>query len=288
MIAKFYEQIDEKQIRCLLCENRCLLREEARGRCRVNMNFKGELKCLVFGRMVAVAVDPIEKKPFKKFLSGTKAFSLGSFGCNMHCDWCQNHSISQNMPADISSYDYYDQNLLIALAKKYDCASVAYTYNEPTVFYLFAREVGKLAKKNNLKNLFVSNGYQTPEVLEDMESFVDAINVDLKAFSEQTYLDYTGAKLEIVKRNLKLIAKSKIHLEISTLIIPGLNDSRAEIDAMIEFISNELGRETPWHLAAFYPNYKMLYKNPTAPSEIIELGRYARKQGLKNVFLGNI
>jgi len=273
---------------CALCEHRCQLKPGQSGLCGVNRNEQGELVNLVYGYPVALQIDPVEKKPLRHFLSGTETFSLGTFGCNLHCRWCQNYQLSQTHLATPLTTNYYAPAEIVNAALSNNCASISYTYNEPTVFYRYAHDIGMLAKSLDLKNIMVTNGYQTSEVIADMNDWVDACNVDLKSFSAETYQKLCGCRLDIVLRNLKLIANSRIHLEISSLIIPGINDSEAELKAMAEFITNELGSSTVWHVSAFHPDFQLTDRGPTPPETIWRAVETGRKAGLKFVFPGNI
>lgn len=278
----------EDYVECLLCEHRCHLKPGQTGLCGVNRNEKGEIASLVYGYPVALQIDPVEKKPLRHFLSGTETFSIGTFGCNLHCRWCQNYQLSQTHLATQLSTNYYAPAEIVKATINNNCASISYTYNEPTIFYHYARDIGLLAKSFDLKNIMVTNGYQTAELIRDMSGWVDACNVDLKSFSAETYQSMCGCRLDVVLRNLKLIAQSRMHLEISSLIIPGINDSDAEIKAMAEFITNELGTETVWHVSAFHPDYQLLDRKSTPAKTIWRAVETGSKAGLKFVFPGNI
>lgn len=283
----FYKKIDNL-IQCGLCENHCRLKDNQTGICGVIKNDNGNYKSLVYGYPAAIHIDPIEKKPLRNFMPGSKAFSVGTYGCNMSCDWCQNFEISQFHPTNQKKSDYFSPDDLVKTALAGKCESIAYTYNEPTVFYQYAKDIGLIAKQKGLKNIFVSNGYQTKEVIEDMAFWVDACNIDLKAFSQETYQQFIGANFEIILRNLELIVKEGMHLEISTLIIPGLNDSEEELTMIANFIVQKLGVNTPWHVAAFHPDYQMLKCQRTPRETIIFARDIGLKAGLKFVYTGNI
>jgi len=278
----------EDFVECILCEHRCHLKPGQTGLCGVNRNENGEIASLVYGYPVALQIDPVEKKPLRHFLSGTETFSIGTFGCNLHCLWCQNHQLSQTRLITPVSSNYYAPAEVVQAALKNNCASISYTYNEPTIFYRYARDIGLLAKSFDLKNIMVTNGYQTAELIRDMTGWVDACNVDLKCFSVETYQSMCSCRLDVVLRNLKLIAQSRIHLEISSLIIPGINDSAAEIKAMADFIAEELGTEIVWHVSAFHPDYQLLDRKSTPAETIWWAVETGRKAGLKFVFPGNI
>ena len=285
---EYFKKLDNNLIECSLCEHRCRLSSGQTGICGANSNIEGKMKNLVYGNPIAMAVDPIEKKPIYRFLPGSKAFSIGTYGCNMRCPWCQNSDISQISMAKRTPSEYYSPEKIVELALQYDCKSIAYTYNEPTIFYPYARDIGIISKKNNLKNILVSNGFQTEEVIKDMSSWLDAANIDLKSFNKTIHEKYTKTSLDIILRNLKLIAKSSIHLEITTLIIPDLNDSDKELKQIAEFIFKELGADIPWHVSAFHPSYKMLNKERTSREKVLKAKEIGEKVGLKYVYPGNI
>ncbi len=287
---KYYKLLPEnkEKIQCLLCENRCKLSEGQIGLCSANSNLNMELESFVYGYPIAMNVDPIEKKPLIKFLQNTDTFSIGTFGCNMHCKWCQNHNISQVSAQSLETGNYYEPKQIVKMAMENNCQSIAYTYNEPTIFYPYAKEVGLLAKEKGLKNIFVSNGFQTDEIIEDMASWVDACNIDLKSINQKIYSDYIKADVSKVLRNLKLLVKKGVHVEVTTLIIPDLNDSNDELKQIASFIKNELNENTVWHVSAFHPSYKMLDRTATPPSSVLRAKKIGEEVGLNFVVTGNI
>lgn len=285
---EYFQIIDRESIKCLLCERSCVLRNGQKGFCGANKNIDNELINLVFGHPVALNIDPIEKKPLYRFLKGTSTYSLGTLGCNFKCRWCQNYHISQkrfddNIPSEIVLPDE-----VVSGAIQADCMSVSYTYNEPAVFYPYAKAIGQIAKENGLKNIFVTNGYQTEIIVRDMKNWVDAANVDLKCFNKDTHKKFTGGELDIVLRNLKLFADSPVHLEVTTLIIPDFNDSESELAEIAAFISTELGSDVPWHVSAFHPDYKMTDRPATPADKIYRAVEIGLSKGLKYVYPGNI
>ena len=285
---KYFIERESSTIQCLLCEHKCILKENATGKCRVNKNSNGNLVCLVHGKPIAVHVDPIEKKPLFHFEKGSKTYSLGTYGCNFKCQWCQNYQISQSKLADMDNIPTLTPDDIVNNALSKNCTSISYTYNEPTIFYPYARDIGFIAKERGLKNIFVSNGFQTEIIIEDMKLWVDACNIDLKCFNVKQYEKFTGGNLKTVKRNLKLLAKSDIHLEITTLVIPDFNDSKKELKQIADFIYNDLGSEVPWHVSAFHPDYKMTDKTRTSKETIFKAMEIGMKKGLKYVYPGNI
>jgi len=283
---KYFRYKDENSITCVLCRHYCTLKESKGGICGINFNENQELVNKVYNHPSALNIDPIEKKPLYHFLPSSTSLSLGTVGCNFKCPFCQNHSISQTSAID-ESIVYTPQDI-IGLALKNNCKSVSYTYNEPTIWYPYAKDIGILAKKNGLKNVFVSNGYETPEIIEDMKSWVDAINVDLKSFSKEYYKKVLKADLEGVLDSLELFANSDIWLEITTLLVPGDNDSDEEITKMAEFISNNLGTNIPWHLSAFHPDYKM-QNTPATSLKLLEKAKsIAKAHNIEYIYLGNV
>ena len=283
---KYFRYKDENSITCVLCRHYCTLKESKGAICGINFNESQELVNKVYNHPSALNIDPIEKKPLYHFLPSSTSLSLGTVGCNFKCPFCQNHSISQTSAID-ESIVYTPQDI-IGLALKNNCKSVSYTYNEPTIWYPYAKDIGILAKEQGLKNIFVSNGYESPEIIEDMNSWVDAINVDLKSFSKEYYKKVLKADLEGVLDSLELFANSDIWLEITTLLVPGDNDSDEEITKMAEFISNNLGTNIPWHLSAFHPDYKM-QNTPATSLKLLEKAKsIAKAHNIEYIYLGNV
>jgi len=283
---KYFRYKDENSITCVLCRHYCTLKESKGGICGINFNENQELVNKVYNHPSALNIDPIEKKPLYHFLPSSTSLSLGTIGCNFKCPFCQNYSISQTSAID-ESIVYTPQDI-IGLALKNNCKSVSYTYNEPTIWYPYAKDIGILAKEQGLKNIFVSNGYESPEIIEDMNSWVDAINVDLKSFSKEYYKKVLKADLEGVLDSLELFANSDIWLEITTLLVPGDNDSDEEITKMAEFISNNLGTNIPWHLSAFHPDYKMQNTPATSLKLLKKAKSIAKAHNIEYIYLGNV
>lgn len=283
--AILWEKLKDKKVKCDVCNHRCIINEGEIGICGVRKNENGKLYSLVYGKAIAAGIDPIEKKPFFHFMPGTKSFSIATVGCNFKCLHCQNADISQN--PNIVGQDLSPEQV-VKKALDNNCASIAYTYTEPTIFIEYALDTMKLAKKKGLKNVWISNGYMTKESLDLIEPYLDAINVDLKSFDQEFYLQVCGARLEPVLENLKNIKKQKIWLEVTTLIIPAKNDSSKELREIARFISKELGTETPWHVSRFFPAYKMTDLPPTKISTIRKAVEIGKQAGLKYVYSGNI
>lgn len=281
-------------LECQTCSHRCRIAPYKRGICGVRENQKGKLYLLVYGRVIAENIDPIEKKPLYHFMPGTTSLSIATAGCNMRCLWCQNYDISQCTKGNLDRSEItnvmgieMEAEEIVEHAKKYKTPSISYTYTEPTIFLEFALDTMKLAKKEGLKNVWVSNGYMTPETLDLITPYLDAINVDLKGFDEKNYLKYSGAKLQPVLDNIKEIYKRKIHLEVTTLIIPGVNDDTKQLKNIAEFLS-KISKNIPWHISRFFPAYKMP-NTPVTPLETLQLAEsLGKKAGLKYIHIGNV
>lgn len=257
-------------------------------------NQAGELVVLNYGQSTGLAIDPIEKKPLYHFLPGTLTLSFGTLGCNFCCQHCQNFFISQ-VAIDDELKEYQRQRIeaispkdIVNRAVKNKLPSIAYTYNEPTIFLEYALETMKLAHQNGLKNIWVTNGYMSPQTLELIAPYLDAANVDLKSFSDKFYQEVCGARLQPVLDNLIKIKKLGIHLEVTTLIIPTKNDSAKELKQIAKFIVEKLGPNTPWHVSAFYPAYQMTSVPATSRKKILEAQKIGKEAGLKWVHTGNI
>lgn len=280
-----YYKTEGSRLVCLLCAHYCHLKEEQIGICGVNQNIDGTIKNLVYGHPVAMHVDPVEKKPLYHFLPDTRAFSIGTIGCNFKCPFCQNWSISQEKSLHVK--EYFAPQQIIEMALKYECASIAYTYNEPTIFYPYAKDIAILAHEKGMKNIFVTNGFESSEVIDDMVGVIDAANIDLKSFNHDYYKKELGGGLETILENLKHFKRNGIWIEITTLIVPTKNDSDEELNSIASFIAKELGGETPWHISAFHPDYH----EQGLPSTSIETLKRAeilgKKAGLKHIYIGN-
>ncbi len=283
---KYFRYEDENHITCLLCKHYCKLKKDKAGFCGVTFNIDDKLVNKTYGHPSAIHIDPIEKKPLYHFLPSSSSLSIGTVGCNFRCPFCQNYSISQTSVVD-ESILYTPQDIVdIAIANK--TQSISYTYNEPTIWYPYAKDIGILAKQHGIKNVFVSSGYESHEVLEDMRSWVDAANIDLKSFSHDYYKKVLKTDLDGVLESLVEFAKSDIWLEITTLIIPDVNDSEEEISKMAEFISTKLGLDIPWHFSAFHPTYKMLDTPRTSLKTLQMAKKIAKNYGINYVYLGNV
>jgi pyruvate formate lyase activating enzyme len=287
--AILYEKLKDNKVRCCACHNQCFISEKEFGACGVRQNINGDLYLLVYGKAISVNVDPIEKKPLFHFLPGQKAFSLGTFGCNFHCDFCQNWEMSQILKNQDINYfgEDWQPKKIVDYCKKNDIPIIAYTYNEPTIWTEYALDTMKLAKKEGIKNIWVSNGFMTEKTLDFIAPYLDAINIDLKSFSKDFYQKICKGQLEPVKGNIKRIWKMGILVEVTTLIIPGFNDSEKELKQIAKFFF-KISKDLPWHISAFYPCYKMLTEPPTSKETLIRAYEIGKKIGLQYVYTGNI
>jgi pyruvate formate lyase activating enzyme len=287
--AMLWEKLDGQKVRCNLCGHRCVIAAGKYGICRVRENVAGVLKSLNYGALVALHVDPIEKKPLFHFLPGTRALSIAAAGCNFQCEFCQNWQISQapRIGRRIGGQATSPEQVVSA-AINHDCASISYTYTEPTVFFEMAYECSKLAKAKSIGNCFVSNGYMTPLAVETIAPYLDAINVDLKAFRDETYRQIMKASLAPVLACLKSLAAAGIWIEVTTLVVPGMNDSTQELCDIAGFIAGELGPHVPWHVSRFHGDYKVTEKPPTPIETLQEACRIGRQAGLRYVYCGNV
>lgn len=284
--ALYYKKFDNDIIECQLCPHNCKVGLSKVGICRVRQNIKGKLYSLNYAKPVAQHVDPIEKKPLFHFLPGKPAFSIGTIGCNLGCLHCQNWTMSKTTPKDYDVEEVLPEKI-VELAIKNKCKIIAYTYNEPTIFYEYGYECSKIARKQGLKNVIVSNGYINPEPLEQWCKYLDGANIDLKGFNENFYKKVCSAKLEPVLESLKILKKNNVWLEITNLIIPTLNDDFKEIEEMCKWIKDNLGKDVPLHFSRFHPDYKLLDIEIT-PKETLEKAKEIAVQYLNYVYIGNI
>jgi pyruvate formate lyase activating enzyme len=285
-MGNFYKKYSDNRVVCTLCQHYCKIRPQKEGICGVNRNVGDRIECLVYGYPSAIALDPIEKKPLYHFLPNTKAFSIGTVGCNFRCPFCQNWTISQTAKIDKSRY--FSPNEIVKLAKEYNSSTIAYTYNEPTIFYPYARDIALLAQKDGIKNIFVTNGYESKEVILDMRGVIDGANIDLKSFNPIYYRRELGANLDKLLESIKLFKEVGIWIEITTLIIPTKNDTPNELREIANFIANELGREVPWHISAFSPNYKEKNLPRTSYERLKMAYEIGKEAGLYYIYIGNV
>lgn len=276
-------------VRCQTCNHFCVILPDKRGICGTRENQNGKLFSLVYGKACAENVDPIEKKPLFHFLPGSFSLSIATVGCPLRCAWCQNWQISQapkpNKP--IEGFNLSPEEI-VKHAIDENCQSISYTYTEPAIFLEYALDTMKLAKKHKLYNNWVSDGYSSPQALKLVAPYLDAINVDLKAFKDETYRKYCGARLKGVLESLKQIKNLGIHLEVTTLVIPTINDSEKELAQIAKFIKENLGDKTPWHISRFFPAYKLMEILETPISTLEKAYQIGKNVGLKFVYLGNV
>ena len=284
--ALFYKKIKKDIVMCELCPNFCVLDDEEIGKCRVRQNKRGKLFSLSYGKPVSINIDPITKKPLYHFLKGSFTFSIGMPGCNLSCAWCQNWDLTQR---DIKEFEINEVSSgeIVEQALNSECPSISYTYSEPFISYEYVFEIAKLARKKGLKNILVTNGYVNNEPFEKISPFIDAMNIDLKTFSEDTYKKFCGGKLKPILDTIKLAHKKKIHMEITTLIIPGVNDSEKELGDIAKFIAS-VDENIPWHISRFFPMHKMRDKEITPLSTLKKAEEIGKKAGLKYLHVGNV
>jgi len=287
--AMLYEKVKDNKVHCFLCSHKCRVLEGNFGFCGVRKNIEGKLYTLVYNEAISANVDPIEKKPLYHFLPGTPSYSIATIGCNFKCGFCQNWQISQTNKKNSSHFRSYklSPEEIVLNAKDQSCRSVAYTYTEPTVFFEYAYDIAKLAKQENIYNVFVTNGYMTSKTIETINPFLDAANIDLKFFKDETYRKVCKGSLQPVLDSIKLMKKLGIWIEITTLVVPGQNDSEQELKNIAQFIAS-VDKEIPWHISRFHPDYN--YRDySTTPLEILRKAKKIGKEvGLKYVYLGNV
>jgi pyruvate formate lyase activating enzyme len=278
--ARFYENLPDKKVRCHLCPHECVIADGKRGICRVRENQGGTLYSLVYGELTSYCVDPIEKKPLYHFHPGSAAFSIGTNGCNLSCTFCQNWGISQGTVPTTSM----TSQEVVALCNSRHCESIAYTYNEPSIWYEFVYDTAQTARQEGIYNVLVTNGYIQEDPLKELLPFVDALNVDVKAFTDEFYKELCHGELSPVLRAVE-IAKEYSWVEITTLLIPGKNDSDDEIRKLVEWVAS-LGVETPLHFSRYFPQYRL--STPSTPVETLEKAREIALESLRYVYIGNV
>ncbi len=287
--AMFYEKLEGNAVRCLLCPHQCKINESRQGICGVRENRGGILYSLVYGKVVARGIDPIEKKPFFHFYPGSEAYSVATVGCNFRCKNCQNFEISQMPKEDKRQIvgEEVSPEEIVAAAKQYGCRSIAYTYTEPTIFFEFAYDTARLAHKEGIGNTFISNGHITEDAIRTIAPYLDAVNVDLKGLSEDMYRKICGGHLKPVQDAIKLYKSLGVWVEVTTLVIPTLNDSEEEFRGIAEFIKS-VGVDIPWHISQFYPMYKLTHLPPTPVTTLREARGIGLDVGLRYVYEGNV
>ena len=291
MEALLYRPLENRAVRCELCAHQCKILPGQRGLCQVRENRDGNLISLVYGRLIAQHVDPIEKKPLFHLLPDSRAYSIATVGCNFSCRFCQNADIAQ-MPSDHQGAIVgrpVTPEAVVADARAKACASIAYTYTEPTVFFEFSLDVARQAHTAGLRNIFVTNGYMSAKALDMLLPVLDAANVDLKAFTERFYWKITGGHLQNVLETLEYLKKeTSVWFELTTLLIPGENDSSEELDKMTRWVVATLGPDVPMHFTAFHPDWKMLDTPPTQPATLTRARSIAMQNGVRYAYTGNV
>lgn len=277
-------QDGDKKVRCILCPHGCVIPPGGFGLCRVRKNMEGILYAVNYGEVTAAALDPIEKKPLKKYMPGTYIFSLGTFGCNLACGFCQNWTIAhgENPPSSFLSPEK-----AVALARELlprGNIGLAFTYSEPLMWYEYVLDTAQAAKKAGLKNILVTNGYINPQPLKELLPFIDAVNLDIKAYTEEFYIDVCKGKLRPVLTSAKLFAEA-CHLEVTTLIIPGFNDDPEGIRSLAKWLAG-IDPDIPLHLSRYFPNYK--FDLPPTPRQTVERAARAAGEYLRNIYMGNM
>jgi pyruvate formate lyase activating enzyme len=286
--ARYWHRLDDGRIQCDVCPRECRLREGQRGFCFVRACEEGELVLTTYGRSSGFCVDPIEKKPLDHFLPGTSVLSFGTAGCNLGCKFCQNWDISKSREWDTLA-DAASPQAIAETARRLGCRSVAFTYNDPVIFLEYAVDVADACHALGVKTVAVTAGYVSPGAREELFSHMDAANVDLKAFSDDFYETVCGGRLQPVLDTLEHVAReTDVWLEVTTLLIPGLNDSDEEIGGLASWIRDRLGADVPLHFSAFHPDWKLRDRPPTPPETLTRAREIARAEGLHHVYTGNV
>lgn len=288
--ALLQEVVEDDKVRCLTCEKRCIIPENELGFCKTRKNIGGELYTLIYGEISSISANPIEKKPLYHFFPGTKALTVGSWGCNFTCPWCQNYEISK-FPEKIGQGIYISPEKFIELVQEYKCAGTSISFNEPTLLLEYSIDVFKLARKKGFYNTYVTNGYMTEEALDLLiEAGLDAMNIDIKG-EDKIVQKYCGAEVEKVWRNAKKAKNKGVWIEITTLVIPGINDDEKTLRSIAQRIREELGKDTPWHVNRYYPAYKFeweVYVPPTPVKTLEKAIKIGKEEGLEYVYCGNV
>ncbi len=286
--ALLYEKLDKGQVHCYLCAHQCRIPEGKFGFCGVRQNLGGILYTYTYGSVITAHIDPIEKKPLYHFLPGSSSFSIATIGCNFRCGFCQNWEISQQTfkNGDVASEDFTPIQI-VKSAKESNCQSISYTYTEPTIFFEYALDIAKLAKKEEIKNIFVTNGFMSKECIEMVSPYLDAANIDLKFFNDESYKRVCAGKLNPVLDSIRLMKDKGVWVEVTTLVITGENDSAEELSGIAKFIAS-VDKNMPWHISKFHPDYKFTDHRATAETTLKKAEELGRQAGLKYVYVGNV
>jgi pyruvate formate lyase activating enzyme len=280
--AREYIALDNKKVHCHLCPHNCIIAPDKLGICGIRKNIDGKLYTLMYARASSVAIDPIEKKPLYHFYPGSQILSIGTYGCNFHCPWCQNWTISQEKDGETHTVSPADA---VLLGGQKGSIGIAYTYNEPLIWFEYVYDTAKLVKEKGLVNVLVTNGYINTEPFKKLVPYIDAMNIDLKSFSPEFYKQQCGGKLEFVLQTIELAVQANIHVELTTLLIPGSNDNEQELTAMIDWIA-KLDHTIPLHFSRYFPQYKS--NIPDTPISTLHKAKSIAQQKLKYVYLGNV
>ncbi len=290
--ALFYKKLGNNVVQCQLCPHHCTLYIDEIGKCGVRQNINGKIKSLVYGKPCSLNLDPIEKKPLYHFLPGQDALSIATVGCNLQCKNCQNWEISQIKKEDTEKIDKFSFNIkpeqVISKAKETNTKIISYTYTEPTIFYEYMLEIAKLAQAEGIKNTTVTNGFINPKPLKELCKYLDGSNIDLKSLSDEFYKKICGARVEPVLKAIKIMKQEGVWIELTNLLIPGLNDSLYSIRKIISWILNNLGADVPLHFTAFYPCYKLTDRQPTSLETLKKARKTAMNVGMNYVYTGNL
>jgi len=286
--ALFYRKLDNNRVRCELCPWMCTLSDGQVGVCGVRKNRDGKLYSLNYGLLTATAIDPIEKKPLYHFYPQAPIFSISTVGCNFRCPWCQNWEISQSKVDELKEEEYTPPERIINIMERYNTPFLAFTYNEPLIWYEYVLDTAKLARSKGYKNVLVTNGHISLDPLDNLLPYLDAANVDIKAFNRDTYLKIIGGRLEAVLESTLEMKRKGIHVETTYLVIPGVNDSYEEFKKMVKWHLDNLGPETPLHISRFFPMYKYHDKEPTPIGLLTSFWKIAKEEGILYVYVGNV
>ncbi|MEA3489148.1 MAG: AmmeMemoRadiSam system radical SAM enzyme [Candidatus Omnitrophota bacterium] len=286
--AMLWEKLEGDAVHCFLCSHHCKIDKDAFGFCGMRKNLGGQLYTYAYGRVIASHVDPIEKKPLYHFLPGSYAYSIATIGCNFRCPFCQNWTISQ---ASVKNKDIEGHELkpeeVVEEALRNNCGSISYTYTEPTIFFEYAYDTAKIAKEKGLRNTFITNGYMTEAAIKEISPYLDAANIDLKYFDDDLYRKICRGRLQPVLDSIRNMKKEGIWLEVTTLIVPGQNDSDEQLRGIASFLAGT-GKEIPWHISRFHPDYKYTDSYPTPVKTMERAMEIGREEGLKYIYLGNV
>ena len=288
--AWFYKKLENNRVHCQLCPHDCKIAEGKYGICGVRQNREGTLYTLVYGKAIAMHIDPIEKKPLFHVHPGSSSLSVATVGCNFSCTFCQNHDISQmpRGPQHRILGDDVTPEQIVDLAVKRDCKTIAYTYTEPTIYYEYAFDTAKLAHERGILNVFVTNGYISAEPLRKISPYLDAVNVDLKGFDDEFYKKIVGGDFKSVLNTLRLMKELGIWVEVTTLVVPTYVDADDQLREVARFINNDLGEETPWHISRFHPQYKCTHLPPTRVDVLRRAREIGQEEGIRYVYSGNV